>query len=264
MSFPCPVYPSCLGMCDWTDCLKDIDRAHPKVRAELPGHTSASSTNCLEKPQPLGEASRADVPIPPLKPQRFNFVSNEELSALSKGVVPVNTDKSTKWALSNFEAWRSARNVKHPTDQVPDDLFMCTDPATLNTQLSRFVLETRKSNGKNYPPKTLHQLLCGILRHMRSTNPACPNFLEKKDSRFKPLHGVMDSHFHQLHTTGIGRETKHAKVLSKEDEEKLWRSGVMGTTTPKALQNAAFYLVGKMFSLRGGVELRNVRISQIK
>lgn len=37
----------------------------------------------------------------------------------------------------------------------------------------------------------------------------------------------------------------------------------MGTRTPKALQNAAFYVVGKMFSLRGGTELRNVRISQI-
>ena len=62
----------------------------------------------------------------------------------------------------------------------------------------------------------------------------------------------MDAHFHQLHTSGIGREPKHASVLSKEDEEKLWRSGVMGTANPKALQNAVFFTVGKMFSLRGG------------
>ena len=38
----------------------------------------------------------------------------------------------------------------------------------------------------------------------------------------------------------------------------------MGTKTPKALQTAAFYLVGKMFSLRGGAELRNVKLSQLK
>jgi hypothetical protein len=64
--------------------------------------------------------------------------------------------------------------------------------------------------------------------------------------------------------TGIGRETKHARVLSKDDEDKLWRSAVMGTKTPKALQNAAFYVMGKMFSLCGGAELRNVKISQLK
>ena len=38
----------------------------------------------------------------------------------------------------------------------------------------------------------------------------------------------------------------------------------MGIATPKALQNAVFFTVGKMFSLRGGVELRKVKTSQIK
>lgn len=35
----------------------------------------------------------------------------------------------------------------------------------------------------------------------------------------------------------------------------------MGTITPKALQNVVFYVVGKMFILRGGVEMRQVKIS---
>ena len=93
---------------------------------------------------------------------------------------------------------------------------------------------------------------------MRDVNPGWLNFLDKKDSRFKPLHGTMDSHFHHLHATGVGRETKHARVLTRDDEDKLWKSGVMGTRTPRALQNAVFYVVGKMFSLRGGVEMRQV------
>ena len=143
---------------------------------------------------------------------------------------------------------RSARNEKYPDNPVPEDLFSCSDPVTLNTQLSRLVVETRKANGDFYPPRTVHQLLCGVLRHMRDINPECPNFLDKKDSRFKPLQGAMDAHFHLLHSSGIGREIKYARVLTKDDEEKLWRSGVMGTNTPKALQNAVFYMVGKMFS----------------
>ena len=38
----------------------------------------------------------------------------------------------------------------------------------------------------------------------------------------------------------------------------------MGTNTPKALQNAVFYMVEKMFSLRGGVEMRQIKTSQVK
>ena len=173
-------------------------------------------------------------------------------------------DKSTRWALTNFAAWKKARNEKHPDNPVSDDLLTSCDPAILNTHLSRFVPETRKANGEFYPPKTLHQLLCGLFQHMRDINPGCPNFLDKKDCRFKDLQGTMDAHFHHLHSTGIGREIKHARVLTKDDEDKLWSTGVMGTKTPKALQNALFYTVGKMFSLRGGDEMRSLKISQIQ
>ena len=89
---------------------------------------------------------------------------------------------------------------------------------------------------------------------MRNVNPGCLNFLDK-DSRFKLLHGTMDSHFHHMHATGVGRETKHTRMLTRDDGDELWKSGVMGTRTP-ALQNAVFYVVEKMFSLHGGVETR--------
>ena len=45
---------------------------------------------------------------------------------------------------------------------------------------------------------------------------------------------------------------------------KLWESGVMSQSTPRSLQNAAFYTVGKMFSLRGGAEHRSLKPSQMK
>ena len=73
----------------------------------------------------------------------------------------------------------------------------------------------------------------------------------------------MDALFHQLHSDGIGVQTKHSEIL-KEDEEKMWSAGVMGLTTPRSLQNAAFFVVGKMFSLQGGVEHRKLKLSQLK
>ena len=71
-----------------------------------------------------------------------------------------------------------------------------------------------------HPRLSIHYFL-GFFRHMREINVFCPTFLEKSDSNFKDLHGTLDSLFNQLHSDGIGRQVKHAKVLSSEDERKL-------------------------------------------
>ena len=99
---------------------------------------------------------------------------------------------------------------------------------------------------------------------MRETSPDCPNFLDKHDSRFRQLHHTLDALFHKLHSEGIGVQVKHAEVLTKDDEAKLWDSGVMSATLPKSLQNVAFYVVGKMFTLCGGVKHCSLKLSQIK
>jgi hypothetical protein len=63
---------------------------------------------------------------------------------MSKGMIPANTDKSTKWALSNFDAWKDARDKRYPADKVPEGLFTCNDPAILSLHLSRFALELER------------------------------------------------------------------------------------------------------------------------
>ena len=154
--------------------------------------------------------------------------------------------------------WAKEKNVN------PDDILLSSDPKILNERLSRYIVETRKESGQSYPPSTLHQLLCGLLRYMRQTNPDALNFLDKKDTRFKPLQSTLDSYFHQLHASGVGRQVKHAETISPEEEDKLWTTGTLTTATPKGLLSAAFYTVGKSFCLRGGQEHRNLKLSQLK
>ena len=117
--------------------------------------------------------------------------------------------------------------------------------------------DARLRDSEYYPSKTLHLILCGILQHMRSINPGCVNFLDKKDVRFKSIHGVMDAHFHQLHSTGIGRDVKHARALTTDDEEKLWRNGVMGTKTPKLFKMLPFSLLERCFAFVVALNLEN-------
>ena len=168
----CPFSSTCLGLCEWTGCPgadTNVTTATPTTAA--PYYYRAQRKY---KPDLLYCSRKFHRQLHPLCSVRYRRASRS-----SKGITPANTDKTTKWAMSNFEAWKLARNQKHPDDQVPDDLFMCTDPAILSVHLSRFVLETRKSNSEYYPPKTLYLILCGILRHMRSINPGCVNFLDK-------------------------------------------------------------------------------------
>ena len=251
----CPYSNSCIGMCEWTDCpgALQFDTIGPHPTSEKQPHLLCAN----EQPRPSTSAE----PSEPLPQPRFQFASEQKLTELAKGLVPENTSKSTKWAVNNFEAWLTARNASHPEDLVPEDILMSTDANVLNTHLSRFVVETRKSNGEPYPPATLHQLLCGVLRHMRDCNPGCPNFLDKKDSRFRQLQGTLDAYFHNLHSEGIGR---HAETISTEEENQLWETGVLDINTPKGLQNAVFYTIGKMFCLRGGQEHRALKLSQLQ
>ena len=99
---------------------------------------------------------------------------------------------------------------------------------------------------------------------MCSKNPACPNFLDKKETRFSQLHKTLDSYFHESHSEGVGRKTKHAEVVTSDEEDQLCNEGVMITVTPTGLQNAAFFVVGKLFCLRGGWMQRGLQLSQLK
>ena len=109
----CPNDPFCLGMCEYTGCI-----THPtplKISLPFPPDSHSpdppldsaidSSHSPIPADPPLNSAhsrftANQDCSQPASK--RFRLASAEELSQLSKGFTPENTDKSTKWALTNF------------------------------------------------------------------------------------------------------------------------------------------------------------------
>ena len=99
---------------------------------------------------------------------------------------------------------------------------------------------------------------------MRSVNPSAPDFLNKDDIRFNGLLTVMDNRFKELRVDGVGSNSKHTEILTKEEEGRLWESGVLNSSTPMGLLRAVFFLNGKNFCLRGRDEHRNLRISQMR
>ena len=195
---------------------------------------------------------------------RFSFdIDADDLSKYKEGGCPHNTEKNTEWALRNFEAWRIARNHKYPEEQCSSCVLTTANKTELCEWLCKFVSETCKGDGKEYTPRSIYLLLAGLQRHIRKLNPTTDiNIFQ--DIAFKPLKNVCDAVFKQLHSKGIGTETKVTPALSQTEEDKLWETGVINLDSPTGLLRAVFFYNGKNFCLRGGIEHRNLKISQLQ
>ena len=127
---------------------------------------------------------------------------------MSKRKVPKNTEKTSKWAMTNMTEWLNDYNSRNTDAKCPDEfLTPSCSKENLCKWLCVFVNETRAKNGAPYPPKTLQCLLAGILRHMRETNPNYPNFFSKEDPDFTSFHITLDNLFKSLRADGIGTES---------------------------------------------------------
>lgn len=199
-----------------------------------------------------------------LGPSRFDKPKSvEEMQEISKGYIPANTAKSTAWGVKVFQVWRSERNQR-VEEQCPSDLFERPDPVQINFWLSRFVAEVRKQNGAPYPPRSIQLILSALQREMLDKNPEVPKFMDQSVTVYRGLHRTCDSVYRELHKQGIGATVRHTAVFSVEEENKLWEAGVLAITSPKALQRAVFFYVGKFFCIRGGDEQRKLGPSQFK
>ena len=90
--------------------------------------------------------------------------SDDEMATFCKGYVPQNTQKNTAWAVKVFSEWRAERNSISSEKQCPADLLDNPNVQELNYWLSRFVTEVRKRDGQPYPPRTIQQILAGLVK----------------------------------------------------------------------------------------------------
>ena len=172
------------------------------------------------------------------KSSRFDFnIMDDDFEDLQAGYQPKTTIRNTVWSVKVSNSWVEDRNSAF-SEKVPTDLLEGKDLSSLGNWLGRFVVEVRRQDGKHYPPKTLQLLLFGLQRHLNSALSTEVNFM--RDHEFHDLRKILDSYYRKLHQEGVGCSSKSTELLTREDEEKLWRSGVLNPDTPQGLLNCVF------------------------
>ena len=119
-----------------------------------------------------------------------------------------------------------------------------------------FCRGSEKESWQAYPPKMLQLLLFGLQRSINAGISTEVNFM--RDREFHGLREILDLYYCKLHPEGIGCSSKSTGLLTREDEEKLWQSGVLNPNTPQGLLNCVFFLNGINFCLCGGQEHRDL------
>ena len=174
-------------------------------------HCDSSSSSRQEKPDTARFA----------KPK-----SEEEVAVALRNAVPKKTRSDTEYCTRVWKAWRESR-IDCGYD-VPAILEM--DSKTMAYWLTRFVLEVRKIDGCEYPPNTLHHIVCGLMRHLR--NESKPDIDFFKDVEFSSFTASLNAEMKQLQSMGIGSTRRQDEPLTEEEGELLWEKNILGDHSP--------------------------------
>ena len=180
--------------------------------------------------------------------------TDEEVVEARLQAVPKKTRQDTEYCVRVWDAWRTNRNAHGSA--VPSLLDVDMERATLACWLTRFVLEMRKTDGTEYPPNTVHHIVCGVMRHLRCTKPDIDFF---KDAEFSSFRSSLDAEMKRLQSKGLGSNHKQAEPLTVQEEEQLWEKNILGDHSPESLLNTIIFMNGLYFALRSGDEHRQLR-----
>jgi len=97
-------------------------KCHEWFRLGMGEWTESSDESSTENEVPtLKPLKKLKLSVPKDKENRWQLVDDATEAAFSKQFVPRNTTTSTKWAVSNFVAWRDGQNAR---DQIHDALLV--------------------------------------------------------------------------------------------------------------------------------------------
>ena len=164
-----------------------------------------------------------------------------------------NTDRSTSNWARRFETWQKQRGITVP---------LCDASASeLDVVLQNFFAELKKKDGTDYEPESLRTMLAALDIFFRSSG--C-KYSIAKDKEFSESRKVLNGKAIELREQGKGKRKNRADPLNEEEEELLWKKGVLGDASPVSLNHTVFYVLSQHFGTRGRQEHHQIRVEELK
>ena len=181
------------------------------IFAALPS-IDAMDESTLELQHPVISTEPVSKPL-----QRFApAMSDSDVIKAREQAIPKRTREDTAYCIRVWDEW--AKNRRELGNAEIQSLATM-DASTLQHWLTYFILEVRKQNGSEYPPNTLHHLICGIMRYLRQNGRPEVDFF--KDASFADFRLSLDAEMKRLQSNGLGSKRKQAEPLTLEEEEEL-------------------------------------------
>ena len=181
--------------------------------------------------------------------------SQEEIETFVKEQKSENTTKKTVSDMKTFQRYLSSisKGDKEILDLPADDL---------DHLLAKFFKDVRKINGDEYEPDTLSGFQRSIQRFL-SDGKSPFNILEQKE--FQMSRKVLAAKRKSLvQKAGKGNRPNATRSLTDEEEDKLFKSGQFGVSTPEALQRTMWWFLSLHFGFRARDESRKLRWGDVE
>lgn len=195
-------------------------------------------------------------------------MAEKEIKEKNVLAVPKKTRNVNEWSVKVWAEWAKYRNTQavtlfEPGYPIPEDIGLLDDDL-LNYWGQRFVMEIKRKDGAEYPPNTLHQLVCGLQRYLKNDCGKVYVNLMKEGGQFNDFRKSLDTKMKELHAVGIGCKKSSSDPVTMTDEITLWETGVFTVDKAVGLSNAVFYYNGKLFGFRGFQEHVSCQASQFE
>ena len=192
----------------------------------------------------------------------------QELELRGKAI-PGKTKATTEWGIRVWNEWASSRPIADPSSDAearaaPTTPLLEMAPNDLAYWMGKFILEVRKKDGEEYPPKSLYALICCFKRFFEQNGVHDINPLCVANAVFGNFRATLDAEMKRFHGAGLGTTTKQAQPIPPDEEALLWSCGMFGTHNAKAILNAVYFYNCKVFGLRSYDEHCNLRCAQYK
>ena len=115
--------------------------------------------------------------------------------------IPEKTKSATAWGIRVWNDWATSRasTVETAGHAPVGTLLLQMQVEDLAYWMSKFVLEARKADGSEYPPKTMYALVCCFKRYYEASGVHDVNPLDTADPRFGSFRQTLDAEMQRLH-----------------------------------------------------------------